>query len=1223
MKLNKILSSALVLVMIFTALVAVMPVQADAAYDSGSESISYTSDEIKVIVEEAIKYNFASAEEMLAYELSKGYLDSVTSSDKHKSYTIYVNRYTGALYYVNNLTGQILTSNPYDVGYITASSVREELSSQVVIDFTIIASGQKISYNSTHWAANYGQISTDYIKNGIRVNYTLGDTTARFLLPGRILADKFEEKYIIPALNTFEGKLVELLGEHYKTADFKFIDDKDAYNTNKVPTPDGEEREYKTVNSSALNKYFEKMFNLYEEARGKGKITPQEYNEIDDMRAAIKGVLAYYTLKNPAKEYSYRLAEAGRPQYSTFTDMIKEYYTAKDGKNLEIYETYAPMYEFDVTAGVTVKRKQSLAFQKYSDGYTFTDMYEDEALCGYVDNSEQKPVFRCSLEYSFNSDGSLSAKLPASSITYDESVYILEGISPLKFFGAGDMLNDGYIFYPDGSGTVVDFEDFRDTGKALYLTSEIFGSDYCYTTITGQHREQITMPVYGIYNKLPANGKTAALTGKDTVNNGYFAIIEEGAPLTKIGFLSGGVSHKYACVFNSYTPNPSDVFDITGTVGVGEATEYKIVSESKYSGTYVTRYVMLTDEVVGEKVYGKDKFYPATYAGMAAYYRKYLEDDGTLKALEALNENKLPLYIEALGSMEINDRFLTFPIRTKIPLTTFENVAEMYRELGDTKAVKKSYEDLAKEYEALANNEPDAAKKAEYLATAEGYRKTAEMIVDITNVNFRLMGFGNGGMYYTYPTKVRWDNACGDRYGLEQLLVEAEKAAKTKGSNLGVYPDYDFMYLKYDEWFDGIGVSGNVSRMIDNRYASKQMYNQVLREWESAFDLVINPASLENLYASFISQYDDYGIPSVSVSTLGSDLNSNFDEDEPTNRVEAMGYVSGVLGSMKNDAKLDIMTDVGNIYSVKYVSHILNASIDSSHFIYSSYSVPFFGMVLHGYVNYTGTPINYVGTPEYDILRSIENGASLYYILCYQNSAHMKDDEELNQYYGVDYNTWYSDIVTTYAKLNAAIGNLQEYHIVDHKVIIGERIINENEVELNFAKLKEEIKDMLKAQLDKAIDEGYKSLESSEAAFGTPLTLKIDYEALMTQFAGILNKKTVSELDSDGFSAEIKTIVDGYLAEFGTTEDTALVNFSGIDYSGTKYSFITDSLATDEDYVYTDYTSDVGNIVLVTYSNGKDTVKFILNYNIYSVSVNLGGGEEHELGKYEFVKIEG
>ena len=82
MKLNKILSSALALVMIFTALVAVIPTKASAAYDADASGVTYTSDEIIEIINTSIKAKFSTAEEMLSEELSCGYLDYVTTADK-------------------------------------------------------------------------------------------------------------------------------------------------------------------------------------------------------------------------------------------------------------------------------------------------------------------------------------------------------------------------------------------------------------------------------------------------------------------------------------------------------------------------------------------------------------------------------------------------------------------------------------------------------------------------------------------------------------------------------------------------------------------------------------------------------------------------------------------------------------------------------------------------------------------------------------------------------------------------------------------------------------------------------------------------------------------------------------------------------------------------------------------------------------------------------------
>ena len=116
---NRIISTALALVMVFGIFAAIVPLRADAAYsDTVYTEEKLTDDEIKAVVSAALDYNFSSAEEMLTYELGKGYLMAVNSANG--TYTMYVNRYTGVLYYVNNLTGQIITSNPYDVGYTSS-----------------------------------------------------------------------------------------------------------------------------------------------------------------------------------------------------------------------------------------------------------------------------------------------------------------------------------------------------------------------------------------------------------------------------------------------------------------------------------------------------------------------------------------------------------------------------------------------------------------------------------------------------------------------------------------------------------------------------------------------------------------------------------------------------------------------------------------------------------------------------------------------------------------------------------------------------------------------------------------------------------------------------------------------------------------------------------------------------------------------------------------------
>ena len=119
------------------------------------------------------------------------------------------------------------------------------------------------------------------------------------------------------------------------------------------------------------------------------------------------------------------------------------------------------------------------------------------------------------------------------------------------------------------------------------------------------------------------------------------------------------------------------------------------------------------------------------------------------------------------------------------------------------------------------------------------------------------------------------------------------------------------------------------------------------------------------------------------------------------------------------------MTNEGNAYCLKYVDHILNVSLDSSRYISSSQSVPFVGLVLHGSVQFAGSPLNMVGDAYYEMLKIIENGASPYFMLSYENTAKLKEDALLSEYYSVAFQIWQEDLVKYYNTLNDALKDCQ------------------------------------------------------------------------------------------------------------------------------------------------------------------------------------------------------
>ena len=1174
MNMKKILSSVLLVVMIFTAVsVLIPPVESSAAHSPSvsTESI-YTKDQIKEIVRETYEYNFNSAAEMLEHELAAGYLDYVSSAGNR--FTIYVNRYSGTLYYVNNSTGEILTSNPYNPGAVTKSDlVKQELMSQVNITFSVTSeSGKSEEYNSAKWSAEYGQISVTKINNGIRVNYTMGDTTARFLVPGQITAEKFENDLLIPMLKAYEERLEEYLREDNPDEVFDFFA-ADEYSGKEI-------YDNGCINEKALALYFSDTLRLINRVKD-----PTVKNSLVKLNDSISTFYGNYVLKNPV---------GANP--TIVKNWVTDYPLVADG---------IAVYGYKFPGMVKYQRVDSVAVRLYAPEYTFNDMYEDEAECKYVSESVVKPSFRLAMEYTFNADGSLSVSLPANSIIFDETMYTFRGVTPLPFFGSGNITKDGYVFVPDGSGAVIEYKDFSN----ITLSLDVYGFDYCYSMITGKHREQVSMPVYGMVSTVTASPTMQALTGcGESAKTGYFAILEEGASLAKLIVALKGSDHPYAATYAQFNPYPSDEYDLTGSISVGAASSYTIVSESKYTGSYVTRYVMLSD-------YDETAPMP-DYNGMAAYYREYLKDQGVIEALTDVNDN-LPLYIEALGSMEVIEKILSFPVNVAVPLTTFDDVVKMYQLLSDAKG---EFNKEADRYAALAAvEEEDMELRQSYLDREAQYRELALKVTNITNVNFKLTGFANDGMYSTYPVRVRWEKCLGGKKGANALTDAAKDINAVEGNHIGIYPEFDFQYINYTAIFDGIGKRNNVSRMVDNRYASKQVYNTVLGEFETFYSMVISPDALNKLYGKFLKKYSKYDFEGLSVSTLGSDLNSNFDEDNPINRDAAQTYVENILDRMASDYSL--MINKGNIYAVEYADHIVGMCTDSSHFAYSSYAIPFLGLVLHGYVNYAGDEMNYSGTPAYNILHSIENGSSLYYTLAMQNTELMKDDEILNKYFGVSFNNWYFTLVEQYTELNAAIGDLQTYEIVEHRTLIAERHFNSTETEELLDTLKNELVQMIDDQIADAISAAFDSMYGDPANNGRGIKLTVDTDALINQAASLLNV-SADELKASDFDERVLSVANSYTTKYVGNADSLELSFSEVEYN-TKYDYVTDSFATDENYDKTEFSVDNYLVTMVKYKDSVsgDEVVFLLNYNIYAVDIVLDANTTVTLDKYGYVRM--
>ncbi len=1057
MKFTKKIISALLAVLMLCGTLTVFSVNVAAAEEETSAETVVTEvmDE-DAIIEHYTTTVYATPEEKLAT------MDLMTTKG---NYQIYADTLSGEVAVKDLTSGQILFTNPYDLGATTAvESVKMELMSQIVVRYT--DNGRPKEYFSFEYAAARNQIKVKNIKNGIRVEYTIGREEARRLVPRMIKQERFEELIKLPLLEYYDG--------------------------------------------NEDNFYF-------------------------------KQFMSYYQLKGLEFCTSDRLKE----------DLLSVYPVVKDMN----------IYVFDPTATTVELEKREEDIKTACPNYSYEEMDYDHQLTEYESEDENPPVFKMALEYTLEEDG-FSVRLPANGIRFNESKFQLESICVLPYMGTGNNAYEGYTFFPDGSGALFAFEDLVDV-TSNSVASKVYGTDYAYHEISGTYQQTVRYPVFGIvektryydfneFNENTGETETTTINGmifdaleatrtegatlptalskysklvassaeavEEVINSGFVAIIEEGDSMAEIATKHEGVKHPYDSVQMSFYPRPQDTYNMADAISVGTATDWTVVSTRKYVGNYKIHYVMLTDEnIAAEKEIPAGEWYDATWMGMAIAYRDYLVDKGVLAPLTTEETSQdIPLYIEAFGTIETIEKIMSIPVEVMKPLTTFQDVQTMFTEL-----------------------------------LSEG----------VNNINFKLTGHYNGGFFATMPYKLKWEKSVSEDtdfqelvnfaksindgdysvlvdYAKENEIFENEEdlaafeayVAELDNGNLGIFPDFDFSYMFYDELFDGLNLRKHAVRTIDDRYTMKRVYYATRQRHMGFYQLAISPAYFSHFYEKLIGNYLEFdNVTGISVSTLGDTLNSDFDEDEPYNRADSKNFVLQALEyfTAKDGANLEVMVNGGNAYTWQYVDHILGAPLDSSRYIRASYSVPFIGVVLHGYSKFAGSPLNMEGDLNYAKLKAIENGAAIYFTLSYQNTQVLKEDFLTSQYYSVRYDIWYDDVVEIYNELNSITKDLQNKLIVDHEFLSGMRvpdtdelykdILTDYESVLDFQSNKAEYEEQMK---NEAVADARDKIASTQQQAVDFISLCLD------NYSGITGAATLYVTGDRSFERRYSTFVE-------------------------------------------------------------------------------------------------
>lgn len=459
--------------------------------------------------------------------------------------------------------------------------------------------------------------------------------------------------------------------------------------------------------------------------------------------------------------------------------------------------------------------------------------------------------------------------------------------------------------------------------------------------------------------------------GMNRVNDGFFGIIEGAAEEATIhADICGGVNPSTRA-YAEFNNHTSDTTGIGASSGVATISLFSPEAVKEHPKV---RYILL----------GKSN---NTYSDMSAVYRNYLIDEGVLTERLTASEN-IPFYLDFTGTFTSDDSFLGVAYKRENVISTLSGISTAVDKLGE---------------------------------------------LGVDNINVRLKALGNGGLFQGLADDFYMSSGVGSAEDIRNLK---DKVAANNGI---LYID-DNIGVVYDSpAFGRFMKQKHASRRIDKLTASSGSFNLVSRDTDRLTyrHYLLSPMYFGTMAEEFAEGFVDtvgtgegYG---YSWSGYGSRLWADYSESHQCDRSITRDLSTEAFKKAKETFTAGAITDGGFIYAVKEASAVLNVPVSDSLYDSVSYKVPFYQMVLHGYIDYAGAPLNIAADSSLNKLNSIESGAIAYYSCYTEDNTVIKNVYDRSYQYPTRIGGIYNEIGETYKEFNSIFASLRTQTIVKHE----------------------------------------------------------------------------------------------------------------------------------------------------------------------------------------------
>ena len=412
---------------------------------------------------------------------------------------------------------------------------------------------------------------------------------------------------------------------------------------------------------------------------------------------------------------------------------------------------------------------------------------------------------------------------------------------------------------------------------------------------------------------------------------------------------------------------------------------YRIANREQYDvgDRYNGAMFVYEEQIPQENLIQRYRFMNSdSYVDLANAYHDYLASRYPEDFLPVTDE-ETPVALEILGAVDKVKQVLGIPVSRPLKLTKYSEARQMLETLQD---------------------------------------------VGLNNVYVKYTGWMNGGVQQQLLSKVHTISELGSKKDLTALIKYADE------NGIKLYLDGVTNYAYDSNILDGFIVFRDAARLVSQEKAELFEYSTVtfgqLERQDSYY--LLSHSMIDEMADNLIAYASKNGA-GVSFNDIGMELSSDFDEHSPYSRQQALNSQEEKLKSAKKDSA-GVMINMGNDYAIPYVDMVTNMDIGGSEYTILDKMIPFYPLAIHGFVNYTGEPLNLTQNGEDELLKSVEYGAGLYFTFM-NETAFILQNTTYSQYFGADFSAWKDRAVEIYSRYNDELGHIFHQRMTDHEYL--------------------------------------------------------------------------------------------------------------------------------------------------------------------------------------------